>query len=75
MSKRMSWRLAVVLVACLLMLAVGSGQGQPQATDPPRFPSVDVQNPPAPPAPTVDDFIVQLEKLRRQKADLEKAPR
>jgi hypothetical protein len=75
-------------LACLAILTIGSGHGQPQPPEePPRIkallksdpppPAVDPPAAPAKPsAPqSVDDLITRLEKLRQQKAELEKQER
>jgi hypothetical protein len=65
----------------LALLTASAQTGQPQpatAPPPPRDDLPDIKLPtaqPAPtpaPAPTVEDLLAQLEKLRKQKADLEK---
>lgn len=82
MLTRMSWQVALLPVACLLLLTVASGQGQPPSTGAPPVPSFDPDVPPAKPAATrpvvppaassVDDLISKLESVRKQKAELEK---
>jgi hypothetical protein len=76
-------------LACLAILTIGDGHGQPQPPEePPRIkallksdpPPPQAADPPATPArstpPTsVDDLITRLEKLRQQKAELEKQER
>jgi hypothetical protein len=68
----------VLSLACLVLLAFGIGQGQPQSEQPPRIPPPGLGDPLVPPAvtppapPTVEDLVNRLEKLRKQKTDIEK---
>jgi len=75
-----------VALTCLALLTFGTGRGQPQPPDePPRIRALGGTDPtPAePPGPTtrpaaplsVDDLITRLEKLRQQKAEIEKQER
>jgi hypothetical protein len=81
MSKPLVRRSALASVACLLLLGFGSGRGQPKEDELPRVASPDLNLPRVPPTvtppapPTVDDLINQLEKVRKQKEELDKQER
>jgi hypothetical protein len=76
-------------LACLAILTIGNGHGQPQPPEEPTRtkallksdpPPPQAADPPAAPArqtppASVDDLITRLEKLRQQKAELEKQER
>jgi hypothetical protein len=69
-------RVAMIPLACLALLTVGSRQGQPQVKigDPPRIPDVALPTPvaPEPAIQTVDQCIGKLEALRKAKMEIEK---
>ncbi|MBO0697316.1 MAG: hypothetical protein J2P46_02875 [Zavarzinella sp.] len=81
MSKWVSWRLALVPVASVFLLTAGSGQGQAPPPDVPPLPDIGpapLARPMVPQATapvSVEDLMNQLERLRKEKAEIEKRER